>query len=125
MIKASRERMEPSPWRDRPVKENLELFEQMRQGRFKEGEATLRMKMDMTSPNPCMRDLVAYRIKFVPHPMSGSKYCIYPSYDFTHCLNDSFEDITHSLCTLEFLVFFSSPFAHLLASHVASLTSGC
>jgi glutaminyl-tRNA synthetase len=83
--------------------ESLALFEQMRQGRFAEGEATLRMKMDITSENPCMWDLIAYRIKYVPHPMTGNKYCIYPSYDFTHCLNDSFEDIDLSLCTLEFL----------------------
>eukprot|EP01106_Pelomyxa_sp_JSP_P008242 TRINITY_DN233_c0_g1_i5.p1 TRINITY_DN233_c0_g1~~TRINITY_DN233_c0_g1_i5.p1 ORF type:complete len:384 (+),score=128.15 TRINITY_DN233_c0_g1_i5:108-1259(+) len=61
------------------------------------------MRMDMRSDNPCMRDLVAYRVKYVAHPHCGDKWCIYPSYDFTHCLNDSFEDITHSLCTLEFL----------------------
>ena len=103
-ISKCREVKAPSPWRDRPVRENLELFEQMRQGRFKEGEATLRMKMDITSDNPCMWDLVAYRIRYVPHPVTGNKYCIYPSYDFTHCLNDSFEDIDLSLCTLEFLV---------------------
>eukprot|EP00727_Mastigamoeba_balamuthi_P007969 m51a1_g3793 putative glutamine-trna ligase (828) ;mRNA; r:187529-190853 len=102
-IKESREKREPSPWRDRPIQESLELFEQMRQGRMKEGEATLRMKMDIKSENPCMWDLIAYRIKYVPHPVTGNKYCVYPSYDFTHCLNDSFEDITHSLCTLEFL----------------------
>jgi len=103
-IAKCREDKAPSPWRDRPIRESLELFEQMRQGRFKEGEATLRMKMDITSDNPCMWDLVAYRIRYVPHPMTGNKYCIYPSYDFTHCLNDSFEDIDLSLCTLEFLV---------------------
>jgi len=103
-IAKCRENKAPSPWRDRPIRESLELFEQMRQGRFKEGEATLRMKMDITSDNPCMWDLVAYRIRYIPHPMTGNKYCIYPSYDFTHCLNDSFEDIDLSLCTLEFLV---------------------
>ncbi|KAL0241804.1 hypothetical protein GEMRC1_007039 [Eukaryota sp. GEM-RC1] len=97
-----RESREESPYRNRPIEENLKLFEFMRQGRFAEGEAVLRMKMDMKSDNPCMRDLVAYRIKFTAHPQSGDKWCIYPSYDFTHCLVDSYEDITHSLCTLEF-----------------------
>lgn len=102
-ISKCREQRKPSPWRDRPIEESLALFDQMRQGRFAEGEATLRMKMDIMSENPCMWDLIAYRIKYVPHPMTGNKYCIYPSYDFTHCLNDSFEDIDLSLCTLEFL----------------------
>ena len=92
-----------SPWRDRPIEENLKLFEDMRAGKFKEGEATLRMKMDLDSPNPCMWDLVAYRIKYHPHPHVGDKWCIYPSYDFTHCLNDSIENISHSLCTLEYV----------------------
>jgi glutaminyl-tRNA synthetase len=95
--------MIPSPYRDRSVDENLREFTKMTQGRYEEGTATLRLKMNMKSPNPCMRDLVAYRIKYVPHPHVGTKYCVYPSYDFTHCINDSFEDITHSLCTLEFL----------------------
>ena len=102
-IKACREKKMPSPYRDRPIEENLREFQKMREGRYEEGAATLRLKMDMNSPNPCMRDLVAYRIKYVPHPHVGNKYCVYPSYDFTHCINDSFEDITHSLCTLEFL----------------------
>lgn len=93
-----------SPWRDRSVEENLKLFEDMRAGKFKEGEATLRMKMDLESPNPCMWDLVAYRIKYHPHPHVGDKWVIYPSYDFTHCLNDSIENISHSLCTLEYVV---------------------
>ncbi|KAL0217492.1 hypothetical protein RCL1_008073 [Eukaryota sp. TZLM3-RCL] len=97
-----RESRTNSPNRDRSVEENLALFERMRQGCFKEGEVVLRMKMDMTNDNPCMRDLVAYRIKYSPHPRSGDTWCIYPSYDFTHCLVDSYEDITHSLCTLEF-----------------------
>eukprot|EP00741_Cyanophora_paradoxa_P010732 tig00020538_g10374.t1 len=91
-----------SPWRDRSVEENLKLFEDMRKGKFGEGQVTLRMKGDMTHPNPCMRDLVAYRVKLCPHPHSGDKWCIYPSYDYTHCLVDSLENITHSLCTLEF-----------------------
>lgn len=92
----------PSPYRNRPVEESLRLFEDMRKGKFAEGAAVLRMKGDMASPNPNMRDLVAYRIKYVPHPITGNDWCIYPSYDFTHCLIDSLEDITHSMCTLEF-----------------------
>jgi len=92
----------PSPYRDRSVEENLRLFEDMRKGKYAENAAVLRMKGDMSSPNPNMRDLVAYRIKFAPHPVAGDVWCIYPSYDFTHCLVDSLEDITHSLCTLEF-----------------------
>ncbi|ELR22833.1 glutamine-tRNA ligase [Acanthamoeba castellanii str. Neff] len=94
----------PSPWRDRPIEESLRLFEDMRMGKFKEGEATLRMKQDLTSHNPCLWDHVAYRVKFVPHPHAGDKWCIYPSYDFTHCICDSIENITHSLCSLEFEV---------------------
>lgn len=93
-----------SPWRDRPVEENLKLFEDMRAGKFKEGEATLRMKMDLSSPNPCMWDQVAYRIKYHAHPHVGDKWCIYPSYDFTHCLNDSIENVSHSLCSLEYVL---------------------
>jgi len=91
-----------SPWRNRPIEESLRLFEQMKNGLFAEGSVTLRMKGDMNSDNPNMRDLVAYRIKFSAHPHVGDKWCIYPSYDFTHCIIDSLEDITHSLCTLEF-----------------------
>lgn len=93
-----------SPWRNRSVEENLRLFEDMRKGKFGEGEATLRMKIDMHSPNPCMWDPVAYRIKYITHPHVGDKWCIYPSYDFQHCLVDSLEDIDYSLCTLEFEV---------------------
>ena len=74
----------------------------MRQGRFDEKECSLRMKIDMQSKNPTMRDPMAYRIKYAPHPHVGTKWCIYPTYDFTHCLNDSLENITHSCCTLEF-----------------------
>lgn len=74
----------------------------MRTGRYEEGKATLRCKIDMQHDNPNMRDFVAYRIKFTPHPHSGDKWCIYPTYDYTHCLVDSLENITHSLCTLEF-----------------------
>jgi len=91
-----------SPFRNRSVEENLKLFEMMRQGRFEEKECCLRMKIDMKHSNPCMRDPVAYRIKYAPHPHAGDKWCIYPTYDYTHCLNDSLENITHSLCTLEF-----------------------
>ena len=75
-----------SPWRDRPMEENLKLFEDMRKGKFAEGKATLRLKMDMKSDNYTMRDLIAYRIKYTPHPHAGDKWCIYPSYDYTHCI---------------------------------------
>lgn len=88
-----------SPWRDRPVEESLRLFEDMRKGKFEEGEATLRMKTVLEEGK---KDPVAYRIKFTPHPKSGDKWCIYPTYDYTHCLCDSLEHITHSLCTKEF-----------------------
>jgi len=80
------------------------MLQDMRKGKIEAGKAVLRMKGNMKSPNPVMRDMVAYRIKFVPHPHIGDKWCIYPSYDFTHCINDSLENITHSLCTLEFQV---------------------
>ncbi|KFP92495.1 Glutamine--tRNA ligase, partial [Apaloderma vittatum] len=89
----------PSPWRDRPVEESLLLFEDMRKGKFGEGEATLRMKLVMEDGK---MDPVAYRIKFTPHHRTGDKWCIYPTYDYTHCLCDSIEHITHSLCTKEF-----------------------
>ncbi|PVD25217.1 hypothetical protein C0Q70_15715 [Pomacea canaliculata] len=88
-----------SPWRDRPVEESLQLFEDMRKGKINEGEATLRMK---TTLEEGKKDPVAYRIKFTPHHRTGDKWCIYPTYDFTHCLCDSIENITHSLCTKEF-----------------------
>lgn len=91
-----------SPYRDRPVEENLELFEKMKQGGFKEGEACLRAKIDMASPFICMRDPVIYRVRFAEHAMTGNKWCIYPMYDFTHCISDAIEGITHSICTLEF-----------------------
>lgn len=91
-----------SPYRNTSVEENLKLFNMMRQGRFDEGECTLRVKMDMQHANPNMRDFVAYRIRFTDHPHSGDKWCIYPTYDYTHCIVDSLENITHSLCTLEF-----------------------
>ncbi|MFP4452097.1 MAG: glutamine--tRNA ligase/YqeY domain fusion protein [Desulfobacterales bacterium] len=91
-----------SPYRDRPVEENLELFEKMRKGEFAEGECVLRAKIDMSSSNIVMRDPTLYRIRHRPHHRSGNKWCIYPMYDFAHCLSDSIEGITHSLCTLEF-----------------------
>lgn len=89
----------PSPWRERPIQESLALFEDMKNGLIEEGKATLRMKMTMLDSK---QDPVAYRIKFTPHHRSGDKWCIYPTYDYTHCLCDSIEDITHSLCTKEF-----------------------
>eukprot|EP00177_Eucheuma_denticulatum_P006236 GFKZ01011376.1.p1 GENE.GFKZ01011376.1~~GFKZ01011376.1.p1 ORF type:complete len:787 (-),score=112.62 GFKZ01011376.1:589-2949(-) len=91
-----------SPWRNRPMEENLRLFADMRKGKYGEGEATLRMKIDMQHANLVMRDPVAYRVLHSPHPHVGDKWCVYPSYDYTHCIVDSLEWITHSLCTLEF-----------------------
>ncbi|KAJ0393705.1 hypothetical protein P43SY_007547 [Pythium insidiosum] len=91
-----------SPFRARSVAENLREFEKMRVGLYAEGEACLRMKMDLASPNPNMWDHVAYRIKFVPHPHIGDKWCIYPTYDYTHCIVDALEHIDYSICTLEF-----------------------
>ncbi|KAL1914930.1 uncharacterized protein VTP21DRAFT_7846 [Calcarisporiella thermophila] len=88
--------------RTRPISESLAEFEKMKEGRYKEGEAVLRMKMNLEDGNPQMWDLIAYRVKFAPHHRTGSDWCIYPTYDYTHCLCDSFENITHSLCTLEF-----------------------
>uniref|UniRef100_A0A3B4WQA3 Glutamine--tRNA ligase n=1 Tax=Seriola lalandi dorsalis TaxID=1841481 RepID=A0A3B4WQA3_SERLL len=89
----------PSPWRDRPIEESLVLFERMKKGLFAEGEATLRMKMVMEDGK---MDPVAYRIKYTAHHRTGDEWCIYPTYDYTHCLCDSIENITHSLCTKEF-----------------------
>ena len=91
-----------SPYRDRSVEENLALFEKMKNGEFAEGKASLRAKIDMASPFMVMRDPVLYRIKFATHHQTGDKWCIYPMYDFTHCISDAIERITHSLCTLEF-----------------------
>ncbi|WP_338592543.1 glutamine--tRNA ligase [Shewanella khirikhana] len=91
-----------SPYRDTSPEENLALFEKMRDGGFKEGECVLRAKIDMASPFMCMRDPVIYRVKFAHHHQTGDKWCIYPMYDFTHCISDALENITHSLCTLEF-----------------------
>ena len=93
-----------SPYRDRSPEENLELFQRMRDGEFGDGTRVLRAKIDMASPNLHMRDPVLYRIRKTPHHRTGNKWCLYPMYDFTHCLSDSIEGITHSLCTLEFEV---------------------
>ncbi|USD36385.1 glutamine--tRNA ligase [Ferrimonas sp. SCSIO 43195] len=92
----------PSPYRDRSPQENLALFEKMRAGEFKEGTVCLRAKIDMASSFMVMRDPVLYRVKFAHHHQTGDKWCIYPMYDFTHCISDALEGITHSLCTLEF-----------------------
>ncbi|MCD6554682.1 MAG: glutamine--tRNA ligase/YqeY domain fusion protein [Anaerolineae bacterium] len=91
-----------SPYRNRSVEENLDLFERMRAGEFPDGSRTLRAKIDMAHPNVLMRDPVMYRIMHATHHRTGDKWCIYPMYDFTHCLSDSIERITHSICTLEF-----------------------
>ena len=91
-----------SPYRDTSPEENLTLFAKMRAGEFKEGECSLRAKIDMTSSFMCMRDPVIYRVKFAHHHQTGDKWCIYPMYDFTHCISDAIEGISHSLCTLEF-----------------------
>ncbi|MBN1587020.1 MAG: glutamine--tRNA ligase/YqeY domain fusion protein [Candidatus Omnitrophica bacterium] len=91
-----------SPYRDRSVEENLDLFRRMRAGEFEDGSKVLRAKIDMASPNMNMRDPVVYRIRREHHYRTGDEWCIYPMYDFAHCLEDSKEGITHSLCTLEF-----------------------
>jgi glutaminyl-tRNA synthetase len=93
-----------SPFRDRSVEENLDLFARMKAGEFKDGEKTLRAKIDMTSPNMHLRDPLMYRIKHAHHHRTGDKWCIYPMYDFAHGQSDSIEKITHSICTLEFEV---------------------
>lgn len=91
-----------SPFRERSIEENLALFEKMREGGFSEGSACLRAKINMASPFMVMRDPVLYRVKFAEHHQTGNQWCIYPMYDFTHCISDALEGITHSLCTLEF-----------------------
>ncbi len=91
-----------SPYRDRSVDENLDLFARMRAGEFDEGECVLRAKIDMASPNINLRDPVIYRIRKVEHHQTGDKWVIYPMYDYTHCISDAIEQITHSICTLEF-----------------------
>ncbi len=91
-----------SPWRSRSVEENLDLFQRMRAGEFEDGSRVLRARIDMAHPNLIMRDPTLYRIRKTGHHRTGDTWCIYPMYDFTHCLSDSIEGITHSLCTLEF-----------------------
>jgi len=91
-----------SPYRNRSVEENLDLFQRMRAGEFNDGKHVLRAKINMASPNLIMRDPTLFRIRKVPHHRTGNDWCIYPMYDFAHCLSDSIEGITHSLCTLEF-----------------------
>ena len=91
-----------SPDRDRPIEENLRLFMEMKEGKYPEGAYTLRAKIDMASPNINLRDPALYRIKYATHPRTGDKWCIYPMYDFTHPISDAIENITHSICTLEF-----------------------
>lgn len=93
-----------SPWRNRSIEENLDLFQRMRAGEFPDGSRTLRAKIDMASPNVWMRDPVLYRIRHAEHHHTGRAWCIYPTYDFAHCLSDYIEGITHSICTLEFEV---------------------
>jgi len=92
----------PSPYRDTSIEENLALFSKMKKGEFKEGECVLRAKIDMASSFMCMRDPALYRIRFVHHHQTGDAWCIYPMYDFAHCISDAIEGITYSLCTLEF-----------------------
>jgi glutaminyl-tRNA synthetase len=91
-----------SPYRERSPEENLALFREMRDGKFKDGEHVLRLKIDMAHPNIMMRDPVVYRIRHTDHHRTGSKWCIYPLYDFTHCISDALENVSHSICTLEF-----------------------
>ena len=91
-----------SPWRDRPIEESLDLFERMKNGEFENGRMTLRAKIDLASGNFNMRDPVIYRINHMPHHRQGTKWCIYPMYDFAHPIQDALEGITHSLCSLEF-----------------------
>jgi glutaminyl-tRNA synthetase len=93
-----------SPWRGRSIEESLDLFRKMRAGEFKDGARTLRARIDMTSPNVWLRDPVLYRIRHTEHHHTGAAWCIYPMYDFAHCLSDYVEGITHSICTLEFEV---------------------
>ena len=99
-----RQQGKDSPFRDRPVEESLDLFARMKAGEFPDGTRTLRAKIDMQAPNVWLRDPVLYRIRHTAHHHTGDKWCIYPMYDFAHCLSDYIEGITHSICTLEFEV---------------------
>ncbi|KAJ1461346.1 tRNA synthetases class I, catalytic domain-containing protein [Pelagophyceae sp. CCMP2097] len=100
--KLDQDQAHESPFRDRPLEENLRLFGRMRRGLCKEGECTLRMKMDVEAANYNMFDQVAYRVKYVGHPHVGDLWCVYPTYDFTHCIVDALEHVDYSICTLEF-----------------------
>ena len=91
-----------SPYRNRSVEENLQLFEEMKDGKYEDGEKVLRAKIDMASPNINMRDPVIYRVAHMTHHNTGDKWCIYPMYDFAHPIEDAIEGMTHSICTLEF-----------------------
>ena len=91
-----------SPYRDRPIEESLDLFERMKNGEFADGTLTLRAKIDMSSPNICMRDPTIYRVLHKHHHQTGDKWCIYPMYDFAHPIQDCIEGVTHSLCSLEY-----------------------
>jgi len=106
-----------SPWRDRPIEESLELFERMKNGEFENGRYTLRAKIDLASGNFWMRDPVLYRIKHMPHHRYGDKWCIYPTYDFAHPIQDALEGITHSLCSLEFEI--HRPLYNWVIEHVS------
>jgi glutaminyl-tRNA synthetase len=101
-ISLYRSEKKESPYKNRPVAESLDLFTRMKNGEFPDNSYTLRMKGDLTNPNACMWDLVFYRVLHKHHPRTGDKWCLYPSYDFTHCIVDSLEGITHSLCSKEF-----------------------
>jgi glutaminyl-tRNA synthetase len=94
----------PSPYRDRSVEENLDLFARMKAGEFPDGARTLRAKIDMAAPNVWLRDPLLYRIRHAPHHHAGDAWCIYPLYDYAHCLSDAIEQVSHSICTLEFEV---------------------
>ncbi|KZM38468.1 glutamate--tRNA ligase, partial [Marinomonas sp. SBI8L] len=91
-----------SPYRDRSVEENLAIFDDMKNGKYADGEVVLRAKIDMASPNINLRDPIIYRVRHVHHHQTGDQWCVYPMYDFTHCLSDAIEGVTHSVCTLEF-----------------------
>ncbi len=108
-----------SPWRDRPAEESLDLFRRMRAGEFPEGSKTLRMKIDMASPNLVMRDPAMYRILYKEHWRTGNKWCIYPMYDFAHPIGDALEGVTHSLCSLEYEI--HRPLYDWVVEHSSSL----
>ncbi len=106
-----------SPYRDRPIEESLALFERMKNGEFSEGKYTLRAKIDLSSGNFCMRDPVLYRIRYIEHHRQGTKWCIYPMYDFAHPIQDALEGVTHSLCSLEYEI--HRPLYNWVVEHVS------